>query len=265
MTEEVQHQRGRMIPLVSAAVLVAAVGVTFGFLANQPQPVAQTSPASSSPAPMTSRSSPATRVSSAPALVTATPAASTAAPVTEPPPVPPPAPPEPASMAPVPFTQPPVQRSAAAAPAPVKAPTPVPSCPTDAGVVLSIVSVELVHEGSAMDEYNVTLALDNRMAIPVGLNVVHSVKIISVRQSGVEMGSGYVSIPEIYELQPGRSTPTVDMPVTTLHGYGSPVAGFKLDGLVSVANSYPDQLSRGLRCGYKDVVLVSPFAGSWGS
>jgi hypothetical protein len=117
-----------------------------------------------------------------------------------------------------------------------------------------------------MDEYKITLTLDNRISVPVTFRP-SPIKIIGVRASGVEMPSGFVDLPEFYEVQPGKVTIVMQSPhaPTTFHGFGEPVTAFKLAGEMTVENSYPDQLSNRRYCKYQNIAMAPPFRGSWGS
>lgn len=250
---------------VGAAVALAAA-VASGVLLGRSQTVADastpsaagalasSSAAAASPRLATTTAAPrpsVTRLATAPAAVPAAtpPAMSAPRNDTMPGPVAPP------PIAPLPVAAPP------------QAPRPVPTCPPDAGVVLSITGAQLLYEGTVLDQYTMTLTLDNRLQVPVTLVPTNSIKITSVRATGAEMGSGFVSLPEMYEVKPGKTTfvLTGTDAATIYHGFGSPVTAFKLTGTVSVTNSYPDQLDRGKFCDYRNMAMGAPLGGSWGT
>ena len=81
------------------------------------------------------------------------------------------------------------------------------------------------------------------------------------------MGAGVATLPEIYEVQPGKTSFKLGSgnEATTYHGFGSPVVAFKLTGDVRVANSYPDFLAKSLHCSFGDVEMGPPLQGHWGS
>ena len=115
-----------------------------------------------------------------------------------------------------------------------------------------------------MDQYKITVVLDNRLSIPVTFRVMDGIRITNVRASGEEMPSGFVSL-GAWEMEPGKRTIVTDQ-VTTYHGYkSSRVVTLKLSGQVVVRNSMSDQLSRVKYCSYRDVEMAAPFQGSWGS
>lgn len=132
---------------------------------------------------------------------------------------------------------------------------------------MTINSAEIVREGGVFDEMKITLTLDNRLSIPVGLAVIDSIHIVNVRSNGSEMGTGYVDLPDIYEVLPGKTTIVMQAPnpPTIYHGFGYPVTAFKLSGEVHVTNSHPDQLSRVKYCPYRNIEMGAPLQGYWGS
>ncbi|WP_139146693.1 hypothetical protein [Arthrobacter sp. SW1] len=252
--------------IVTAVLMVLTLTVLAGVLIGKLQPAAETKNSTNNetqtevsahsevglPAPRSQTSSTPTQPS--PAVM---PTGRDAAPVVQEP-------------APLPTKQDPPATIPAPAPAPAIttiAPSPSPTCPADAGVSLSIDSVDLVYEGHAMDEYRMRLSLTNRVNAPVSFRVIDSIKITSVRADGAETTAGFVTLENTYEIQPGTSTIVVEAPhaPTTYHGFGSPVVMFKLSGKVWVTNSYPDQLNRSLFCEYRDVAFGTPIKGSWGS
>jgi hypothetical protein len=113
----------------------------------------------------------------------------------------------------------------------------------------------------------ITLTLDNRLSIPVSLAVINSIHIVNVRSNGGEMGTGYVDLPDTYEVMPGKTTIVMQAPnaPTIYHGFGYPVTAFKLTGEVWVTNSHPDQLDRVKYCKYSPVEMGAQLQGHWGS
>lgn len=162
---------------------------------------------------------------------------------------------------------PPMAEAPEELPAALPSPTSEPACPADNGVALTITKAELVREGGALDEYKLTLELHNKIAVPVNLTVIDGLRFTSVRASGEEMPSGYVSLSETYEVPPGRKIFTTDAydHATIYHGFGSPVTAFKLSGDVRVENGTSDQIDRSLFCEFRDVTYGKPLQGVWGS
>lgn len=147
-------------------------------------------------------------------------------------------------------------------------PTAEPTCPADNGVSLTITNAELTYSGGGpMEEYKLTFILDNRIAAPVAFTSIDVLELTSVREDGAEMGAGTISLPETYEVPPGRTTFTTDAkwPATVFRGFGSPVMAFKLSGEVRVNNTTSDQNSRVLYCEYKDIAIGPPLLGNWGT
>ena len=125
----------------------------------------------------------------------------------------------------------------------------------------------MVSEGSALDSYSMTLTLDNRQSVPVSLRTIELLGITGVRANGAEMSSGSFTLPDTYDIQPGRTSLTLERPnqMTTFHGFGSPVVAFKLSGQVTVTNSTPDINANSRFCPFDDVVLGPALTGYWGS
>jgi hypothetical protein len=144
-----------------------------------------------------------------------------------------------------------------------------PGCPVDNGVTLSINSVKLLSEGSALDSYAMTMTLENHQSARVTLSTIDLIRIVPVYANGSEMpGSSLVlPFPYTYDVPPGRHTFALDPTdyVTIYHGYGSPVTAFKLTGEVRVANSSTDMSTNSRYCPFSDVVMGPPLQGSWGT
>lgn len=129
-----------------------------------------------------------------------------------------------------------------------------------------MIKVELLREGGSLDEFSMTLVLENRIAVPVRLRESDGISVTSVRETGQEMPAGYVTLPETYEVPSGRTVFTDKYPLDIFHGYGSPVSTFKLSpGQIGVSNSDADINERSLFCDYRDVTVGKPLQGSWGS
>jgi hypothetical protein len=257
-----------------AAILVLAIAVLVGIRIGQS--VVQADATS-----LATKASPAPSHSSAPAVVN-TPAQSPQARSPEPTPdtsqsVPATSAPsyvEPVTSPPLPeqsFAEvqplPPVAEAPEEPPADPPSPTPEPTCPADNGVTLTITKAETVYEGGGSDEYKLTLELNNKIGVPVSLTPIDTLSITSVRASGEEMGAGSISVPETYEVPPGRRTFTTESTYHAIaaHAFGSPITSWKLSGEMAVVNATSDQDTRVLYCEFKPMTYGKPLQGSWGS
>lgn len=125
----------------------------------------------------------------------------------------------------------------------------------------------MASEGAVLDAFEMTLTLDNRQSIPVTLSTIDLVRFSSVRADGTEMSAGSVVLPHTYDVQPGKTSFTLDSSdyATAYHGFGSPVVAFRVIGEVRVANSAPDINARSMFCSFSDVEMGPPLQGHWGS
>ncbi|KRE65624.1 hypothetical protein ASG92_16670 [Arthrobacter sp. Soil736] len=134
-------------------------------------------------------------------------------------------------------------------------------------MTLTIVKAEVTYSGGGpLEEYKLTYVLDNRFSIPVGLEISDSLNVTAVRENGAEVGDGFVSLPDTYEIRPGRTTFATEHndPVTALRNFGSPITAFKLSGSVGVRTRTWD-IENSLYCEYKGLTFGKPLQGYWGS
>lgn len=153
-------------------------------------------------------------------------------------------------------------------PAAPPSPTPEPTCPADKGVTLTIVKAELdpIATSAAFDVFRLTFVLDNKFSVPVSIRVHENLRATAVRANGEEMGTGYVTLPETYEVPPGRRTFATEGSdsVMAFQNVGSPIASFKLSGSAWLhTNTWDTENS--MFCEYKGLSFGKPLQGNWGS
>lgn len=148
-------------------------------------------------------------------------------------------------------------------------PTPEPTCPADKGVTLTIVKAELdpIATSASHDVFRLTFVLDNKFSVPVSIRVDELIKATAVRADGVEIGTGYVPLHEIYrEVPPGRRTFVMegnDYVMTQQH-FGSSIASFKLSGSAGLSTNTWDT-ENSMSCDYKGLSFGKPLQGYWAS
>lgn len=148
-------------------------------------------------------------------------------------------------------------------------PTPEPTCPADKGVTLTIVKAELdpIATSASHDVFRLTFVLDNKFSVPVNIRVHENLKATAVRADGVEVGTGYVPLPEIYEeVPPGRRTFAMEGGdyVMTQQRFGSSIASFKLSGSAWLHTDTWDR-ENSMFCEYKGLSFGKPLQGYWAS
>ncbi|MFC9352816.1 MULTISPECIES: hypothetical protein [Terrabacteria group] len=161
---------------------------------------------------------------------------------------------------------PPTVEQADAVPAIPSSPTPEPTCPADNGVTLTLVKAESVPGSDVFDALKLTFVLDNRFSVPVSIEVGELLTVTAVRDSGAEMGTGYVDLPETYEVPSGRTTFATDEGdhLLAFRNFGSPIASLKLSGSARVMTRTWD-IENSMHCEYKGMTFGKPLQGNWGS
>ncbi|MGN7251425.1 hypothetical protein [Arthrobacter sp. SAFR-014] len=170
-----------------------------------------------------------------------------------------------AEVQPLPPPPPTVGQADVVAAAP-PSPTPEPTCPADEGVALTLVRAEPVPGSDVFDALKLTFVLDSRFSVPVSIEVGDLLTVSAVRVNGAEMGTGYVDLPETYEVPPGRTTFATDEShhLLAFRNFGSPIASLKLSGSARLITRTWDS-ENSMFCQYRGMTLGKPLQGNWGS